>query len=132
MECRCAVYRDSFSETVSLGGLFDVSVRAVSDAAFVSGPYFSLNQTILQACSEYFLYPAVTGKAVFGISVMIPCMRQVSDTASSRQRHIFFATEAHGITRKNLLRYLFFRVFPCASVANNKKIRHPAVLVLHP
>jgi hypothetical protein len=27
-----------YSETASLGGLFDVSVRAVSYAAFVSGP----------------------------------------------------------------------------------------------
>jgi len=72
-----------YSETASLGGLFDVSVRAVSYAAFVSGPYFSLNQTILQACSQYFLYPAVTAKAVFGTSVTITCMWQASDTASA-------------------------------------------------
>jgi len=44
--------------------------------------YFSLNQIILQACSEYFLYPAVTAKAVFGLSVTITCMRQASDTVS--------------------------------------------------
>jgi hypothetical protein len=73
-----------YSETASLGGLFDVSVRAVSYAAFVSGPYFSLNQTILQACSQYFLYPAVlTAKAVFGISVTVTCMRQAYYTASA-------------------------------------------------
>jgi len=65
MEFRYAVCRDSLSETASLGGLFDVSVRAVSHAAFVSGAYFSLNQTILQACSQYFLYPAVHGQGCF-------------------------------------------------------------------
>jgi len=86
MGFRCAVYRDSLSETASLGGLFDVSVRAVNNAAFVSGPYFSLNQTILQACNEYFLYPAVTAKAVSGIFVTITRMQQASDTALVLQR----------------------------------------------
>ncbi len=60
-EWNSATRRDSLSETVSLDGLFDVSVRAVSYAAFVSEPYFSLNQTILQACSQYFLCPVANG-----------------------------------------------------------------------
>jgi hypothetical protein len=38
MEFRYAAYRDSLFGNGQLGGLFDVSVRAVSYAAFVSGP----------------------------------------------------------------------------------------------
>ena len=51
--------RDSLSEMASLGGLFDISVRAVSYFALVLVVYFSLIQTILQVCYEYFLYLVV-------------------------------------------------------------------------